>query len=162
MIRADRLFKLRSYLGAVDQQNELEPGTTEESSALRLNTTLSTQMYYTLVIMKTLYKCRNASLNEEFAEKRREWEPRFVGLLRNVLSCRRKDDISTQLPVDEGLTHESQTSETMSDDIMTDVHVLKMEDGRVEACLHLGQHRNRELCTSAKGNPRDHENRTVR
>ena len=56
MIRADRLFKLRSYLGAVDQQNELEPVTTEESSTLRLNTTLSTQMYYTLVMMKTLYR----------------------------------------------------------------------------------------------------------
>ena len=29
MKRADRLFKLRSYLGAVDQRNELEPATTE-------------------------------------------------------------------------------------------------------------------------------------
>ena len=28
MIRADRLFKLRSYLGAVDQRNELEPAMT--------------------------------------------------------------------------------------------------------------------------------------
>ena len=138
MIRADRLFKLRSYLGAVDQRNELEPATTEESSTLRLNTTLSTQMYYTLVMMNTLYRCHNAGVNEEFAGRRqfvREWEPRFVGLLRNVLSCRCKDDIPTQLPVDEGLTHESQSSETVIDDIMTDVNVLKMEDGRVEACL---------------------------
>ena len=122
MIRADRLFKLRSYLGAVDQRNELEPATTEESSTLRLNATLSTQMYYTLVMMKTLYRCRNASVNEEFAGWRqfvREWEPRFVGLLRNVLSCRRKDDIPTQLPVDEGHTHKSQLSETVIDDIMT-------------------------------------------
>ena len=31
MKRADRLFKLRSYLGAVDQRNELEPATAEES-----------------------------------------------------------------------------------------------------------------------------------
>ena len=53
----------------------------------------------------------------------REWEPRFVGLLRNVLSCRRKDDVPTQLP------------ETVIDDIMTDVNVLRMQDGRVEACL---------------------------
>ena len=37
MIRADRLFKLRSYLGAVDQRNELELTTTEESSTPRLN-----------------------------------------------------------------------------------------------------------------------------
>ena len=96
MKRADRLFKLRSYLRAVDQRNELELTMTEESSTPRLNTTLSTQMYYTLVTMKTLYRCRNSSV-EEFAGRRqfvREWEPRFVGLLRNVLSCRRKDDIT--------------------------------------------------------------------
>ena len=127
MIRADRLFKLRSYLGAVDQRNKLEPvTTTEESSTPRLNRALSTQMYYILVMMKTLNRCRNASVSEDFAERRqfvREWEPRFVGLLRNVLSCRRKDDIPTQL------------TETVIDDIMTDVNVLRMEDGRVEACL---------------------------
>ena len=90
-------------------------------------------------MMKTLYRCRNASVSEEFAGRRqfvREWEPRFVGLLRNVLSCRRKDDIPTQLPVDEVLTQESQSLETVIDDIMTDVNVLlRMEDGRVEACL---------------------------
>ena len=60
MKRADRLFKLRSYLGTVDQRNELEPVTTEESSTPRLNRALSTQMYYILVMMKTLYRCRNA------------------------------------------------------------------------------------------------------
>ena len=65
----------------------------------------------------------------------RGWEPRFVGLLRNVLSCRRKDDIPTQQPADEVLAHESQSSETVIDDIMTDVNVLRMEDGRVKACL---------------------------
>ena len=134
MICADRLFKLRSYLRAVDQRNELEPTTTEESLVLRLNRALSTQMYYTFVMMKTLYKCRNVKMNEEFAGVR-EWEPRFVGLLRNVLSCRRKDDILTQQPVDEVPTQESQLSETVIDDIMTDVNVLRMEDGRVEACL---------------------------
>ena len=93
----------------------------------------------------------------------REWEPRFVGLLRNVLSCRHKDfDHScTQLPVDEVVTHESQSSETVIDDIMTDVEVLKMEDGRVEGLSHLGKYRNCELCTGAKGEPRDHENTTV-
>ena len=53
MKRADRLFKLRSYLGAVDQRKELEPATTEESSTPRLNRALSTQMYYILVMMKT-------------------------------------------------------------------------------------------------------------
>ena len=63
-------------------------------------------------------------VNEGFAGRRqfvREWEPRFVGLLRNVLSC--KDDVPTQL------------LETVIDDIMTDANVLRMEDGRVEACL---------------------------
>ena len=126
MIRADRLFKLRSYLGAVDQRNELELTMTEESSTPRLNMALSTQMYYILVMMKTLYRCHNASVSEEFARRRqfvKEWEPRFVGLLRNVLSCRRKDDVPTQI------------TETVIDDIMTDVNVLRMEDGRVEACL---------------------------
>ena len=98
--RADRLFKLRSYLGAMNQQNELEATTTEESSTPRFNKVLSTQMYYILVMMKTLYRCRNASVNEVFARRRqfvREWEPRFVGLLRNVLSCKRKDDVPTQI-----------------------------------------------------------------
>ena len=130
MKRADRLFKLRSYPGAVDQQNELEPTTTEESSTTRLNMTLGTQMYYILVMIKTLYRCHNALVNEGFAGWRqfvREWEPRFVGFL--------KDDTPTQLPVDEGLAHESQSSETVIDDIVTDVNVLRMEDGRVEACL---------------------------
>ena len=127
MIRADRLFKLRSYPGAVDQRNKLEPvTTTEESSTPRLNRALSMLMYYILVMMKTLYRCRNARMSEEFAERRqfvKEWEPRFVGLLRNVLSCRRKDDVPTQL------------SETVIDDTMMDVDVLGMEDERVEICL---------------------------
>ena len=101
MMRADRLFKLRPYLGAVDQRNELELTMTEESSTPRLVRALSMLMYYILVMMKTLYRCRNASVSEEFARKRqfvKEWEPRFVGLLRNVLSCKRKDDVPTQLP----------------------------------------------------------------
>ena len=138
MKRAHRLFKLRSYLGAVDQRNELEPTTTEESSTLRLNMTLSTQMYYVLVMTKTRYRCHNAGVDEGLAGRRqfvKEWEPRFVGLLRNVLSCRRKDDIPTQLPADEELVYESQSSETVIDDVMTDVNDLRIEDGRVKACL---------------------------
>ena len=69
----------------------------------------------------------------------RESEPRFVGLLSDVLSCRRKDDIPTQLPADEGLAHESQSLETVIDDIMTDVNVLRMEDGRVEGLYSSGK-----------------------
>ena len=53
----------------------------------------------------------------------REWDPRYVGLLRNVLSCKRKDDVATQI------------TETVIDDIMTDVNVLRMADERVEACF---------------------------
>ena len=60
----------------------------------------------------------------------REWEPRFVGLLRNVLSCRRKDDIPTQQPADEERARKSHSSETVIDDIKVDVNVLRMEDGR--------------------------------
>ena len=52
-----------------------------------------------------------------------------------MLSCRRKDDILRQVPADEGLAHESQSSETVIDDIMTDVNVLGMEDVRVKARL---------------------------
>ena len=51
------------------------------------------------------------------------------------MSCRRKDDVPTLLPADEGPVHESQSSETVIDDIMTDVNVLRMEDEGVEACL---------------------------
>ena len=80
----------------------------------------------------------------------KEWDPRFIGLLRNVLSCKRKDNVPTQ------------RIETVIDDIMTDVNVLRMEDERVEACsIGERKHRNRELCTGAKGEPRDHENTTV-
>ena len=126
MIRADRLFKLRSYLGAVDQRNELELTITEESSTPRLIGELSMLMYYMLVMMKTLYRCRYAGLNEGFAGRMqfvKEWDPWFVGLTRNVLSCERKDDVPTQI------------TETVIDDIMTDVNVLRMEDERVEACF---------------------------
>ena len=48
-------------------------------------------------------------------------------------NSRRKDDIPTQLPAVEGLAHESQSSETVIDDIMTDVNVLRIDDGRVKA-----------------------------
>ena len=114
------MFKLRSYLGAVDQRNELELTITEEASTTRLITSrlireLSMLMYYTLVMMKTLYRCCCAGVNEGFAGRRqfaREWDPRFIGLLRNMLSCKRKDDVPTQI------------TETVIDDIMTDVNVL--------------------------------------
>ena len=72
MIRVDRLFKLRLYLGAVDQRNELELTMTEESPTPRLNRALSTKMYCILVMMKTLYSCRYAGAKEGFAGRSRE------------------------------------------------------------------------------------------
>ena len=84
---ADWVFKLRSYLRAVDQRYQLEPTTTEASSTQRLNATLdseasclSTQMYYIFVMTTTgsaLDKCHNAGVNEGFEAWRQfamEWE----------------------------------------------------------------------------------------
>ena len=78
----------------------------------------------------------------------KEWEPRFVGLLRNVLSCRRKDDVPMQLPETDKRHH--------------DRCECAENGGRASRSLsHLGKHRNYELKTGAKGGPRDHENTTV-
>ena len=66
----------------------------------------------------------------------RGWEPRFVGLLRNVLSFQRKDDIPTQLPADDRFVHKSLSSEIL-DEIKKGVKVLRMKNGRVKACLIL-------------------------
>ena len=69
-----------------------QPTTSEDSSTLRLNITLSTQMCYTLVMMKTLYRCHNAGVNEVFARMEAVREGMgandFVGLLMNLFSCR--------------------------------------------------------------------------
>ena len=83
MKRADRLFKTDIIP---------QPTTSEDSSTLRLNITLSTQMCYTLVMMKTLYRCHNAGVNEVFARMEAVREGMgandFVGLLMNLFSCR--------------------------------------------------------------------------
>ena len=73
---ADWSFKLRSYLGTVDQRYQQELTTTETSSTSRLNATLdsegsalSTQMYYILVMTTAgaaLDKCHNVGVNEGF------------------------------------------------------------------------------------------------
>ena len=72
MKHGDRLFKLRSNLGAVDQRYQTESKTTEASSTPRLDATLSTQMYCTLVMTKTLYKCHNAGMTEGSMEAVRD------------------------------------------------------------------------------------------
>ena len=111
---ADWSFKLRSFLGAVDDQRyQQELTTTETSSTPRLNATLgseesalSTQMYHILVMTTAgaaLDKCHNAGVNEGFEAWRQfvmEWEPklrtRYVRLLMNVLGYRFRDDIPTK------------------------------------------------------------------
>ena len=77
---ADWSFKLRSYLGAVDQRYQEESATPEAPSTPRLNATLdsegsalSTQMYYILVMTTAgaaLDKCHNAGVNEGFEDWR--------------------------------------------------------------------------------------------
>ena len=72
----DWSFKLKSYLGAVDQRYQEELTKTESSSTPRLNanlgcedSALSTQMYYILVMTAAgaaLDKCHNAGVNEGF------------------------------------------------------------------------------------------------
>ena len=111
---ADWSFKLRSYLGAVDQRYQEELMKTESSSTPRFSanlgseeSALSTQMYYILVMTTAgaaLDKCHNAGVNEGFEAWRQfvmEWEPklrtRYVGLLVNVLEYRFRDDIPTKL-----------------------------------------------------------------
>ena len=58
--------------------------------------------------------------------------------------------------------HKGQSSETVGDDTKTGVTVLVMEDMRVKAYLIQNRGKDRELDTDARGNPRDHENTTVR
>ena len=65
MKRADRLFKLRSYLGAVDQRNELRLKNRRHRDSTGRSARRCTT--YILVMMKTLYRCRNARMIEDFA-----------------------------------------------------------------------------------------------
>ena len=62
-----------------------------------------------------------------------EWEPKLVGPLMNVSSCRLKDDIPTKWEASKRLVHESQSSETVNDETKTGATVLEMEDMRVKA-----------------------------
>ena len=147
---ADWSFKLRSYLGAVDQRYQEELTKTESSSTPRLNanlgseeSALSTQMYYILVMTTagaTLDKCHNAGVNEGF-EAWRGFVPklrtRYVGLLMNVLGYRFRDDIPTKLAAFERTVHdyENQSTKTVDDDIKIGVTMLGMEDMRVKEHL---------------------------
>ena len=134
MIRTDRLFKLRSHVGTVDQRNELELIFTEESSTPRLIRELRMLMCNILVMMKTLYKCRYADVNEGFAARRQ-----FV---------RERDNVWT--PEERVVLRTQRRRECAKN------------GGRASRSLfHQGKQRNRELYASAKGEPRDHENTTI-
>ena len=151
---ADWSFKLRSYLGGVDQRYQQELTTTETSSTPRLNATLgseesalSTQMYNILVMTtagSALDKCHNAGVNEGFEAWRQfvmEWEPklrtRYVGLLMNVQGYRFRDDIPTKLAAFKRTVHgyENQSTKAVDDDIKIGVTMLGMEDMRVKEHL---------------------------
>ena len=133
---SDWWFKLRSCLGAVDQQYQEELTKTEASSTPRLNanlgseeSALSTQIYYILVMTPAggaLDKCHNAGVTEGVEAWRQfvmKWEPklrtRYVGLQMNVLVYRFRDDISTKLAAFERTVHdyENQSTKTIDDDI---------------------------------------------
>ena len=148
---ADWSFKLKSYLGAVDQRYQEELTKTGSSSTPRLKanlgseeSSLSTQMYYILVMTTAgaaLDKCHNAGVNEGFEAWRQfvmEWEPklrtRYVGLLMKVLWYRFRDDIPTKVAAFERTVHdyENQSTKTVDDDIKTGVTMLGMEDMRVK------------------------------
>ena len=151
---ADWSFKLRLYLGAVDQRYQEELMKTESSSTPRLNanlgseeSALSTLMYYILLMTTAgaaLDKCHNAGVNGGFEAWRQfvmEWEPklrtRYVGLLMNVLGYRFRDDIPTKLAAFERTIHdyENQSTKTVDDDIKIGVTMLGMEDMRVKEHL---------------------------
>ena len=80
---ADWSFKLRSYLGAVDQRWQKELTETEASMTPGLNATLdsdgsvlSTQLYYMFVMTTSgtaLDKCHNASVKEGFDVYSSSW-----------------------------------------------------------------------------------------
>ena len=131
---ADLSFKLRSYLGAVDQRYKHELTTTEAPSTPRLNANLDS----------ALDKCHNAGVNEGFEAWRQfvmEWEPKFrtryVGLLMNVLGYRFRDDIPTNLAAFERTVHdyENQSTKTVDDEIKMGVTMLGIEDMRVQEHL---------------------------
>ena len=146
MTYVDWSFKLRSYLGAMDQRYQEELTKTEASPTPRLNanlgsekSALSTQMYHILVMTTAgtaLDKCHNAGVNEGFEAWRQfvmEWEPklrtRSVGLLMNVLGHRFRDDIPTKHD------YENQSTKTADDDINIEVTMLAMKDMRVKEHL---------------------------
>ena len=154
MTYADWSFKLRTYLGVVDQRYQDELAKTGASPTPRLNATLdsegsalSTQMYYILVMTTAgaaLDECRDACVNEGFEAWREfvmEWErklrTRCVGLFVNVLGYRFRDDIPNKLAAFERTVHdnENQSAKTLNNDIQIGVTMLGMEDIRVKQHL---------------------------
>ena len=150
----DWSFKLKSYMGAVDQRYQILMNQAESSSVAVLNVAmnpdeaqLSTQLYYVLVMLTSgpaLDKCHNAGVNEGFEAWRsfaQEYEPklksRTVGTLMQVLSFRFDGNVASRLDAFERTIHdyEAQSGETVSDDTKVGVVMLGMADSRVKEHL---------------------------
>ncbi|CAK0820598.1 unnamed protein product, partial [Prorocentrum cordatum] len=110
---ADWSFKMRAYLGAVDERYQ----------HLIEKTEMATE------------PLKNATMEPD------EWEPRlrtrFVGLLMQLMSYRFRDDIPSALAAFERLVHdyESQSQKTVDDDTKIGVALLGMENERVKEHL---------------------------
>ena len=142
----DRSFRLKLYVGAVDQRCQLEPMTTEASSTPRPNATLSSESELPQHTDVPHTRDDNDRIsNGQVSQRRRdrrveawrqfvmEWEPKLVGLLMHVLSYRFRDDIPSKLAAFARLAHESQSLEAVNDDTKIGVTVLLMEDMGVRA-----------------------------
>ena len=147
---ADWSFKLRSYLGAVDQRYQEELMKTESSSTPRLNSNLgseesalSTQMYDILVMTTAgaaFDKCHNAGVNEGFEGL--ETVGDGMGAQTSDEVCGTPDErAGVQIPRRHsnkaGSIRENHTRlpKTVDDDIKIGVTILGMEDMRVKQHL---------------------------
>ena len=175
---ADWSFKLRSYLGAVDQRYQQELTTTEASSTARLNATLEsegsalcTQMYCILVMTTAgaaLDTCHNDGVNEVFEAWRQfvmKWEPklrtRCVGLLMNVLGT----DSETTFQAGGVRETRARLRETINKDRRRR-HQDGCDDARdggraIQRAPHPEQRQNHKMESNARGDSRDHANTTV-
>ena len=173
MTYADWSFKLRTYLGVVDQRYQEELAKTEASPTPRLNATLdsegsalSTQMYSILVMTTAgaaLDKCHTACVNEGFEAWRQfvmEWERKLrtrcvCGTLCERVGVPIQRRHSKQAGcVRENRTRQREPAKTLNNDIQIGVTMLVMEDMRVKRQDH-------KLESDARRDSRDHENTTV-
>ncbi|CAK0882790.1 unnamed protein product [Prorocentrum cordatum] len=144
---ADWIFKMKSYVGAVDHRYQDKLMEAEQSQVTIRNATmepdvarLSTQLYYIIVMAASgsaLDKCHNAGVNEAFEAWRQfvlEWEPklrsRFVGLRMQAMAYKSTGDIPSALEAFERLAwdYESHSSNNINDNEKIGAVMLGMED----------------------------------